>query len=124
MSKMFNILDQLVELSRNIADHLEDVPDASLDHVEDLVNRRGRLIEELEPMTDNIDASSFPEQDQKQLAAKFRNYRSLHTIIQPALEKMKNDREELLGEAYKKRKAEDRYHFLETPDISYFTDKQ
>ena len=121
MNTIANILHQLVEISRKLTEQLEG-SDPSLDNVENLLEERKRLIHMLDPLTDNIDATDFSEKEQEQLASGFRQFRDFHIRIQPALEKLMNAQEELLGEASKKRKAEDRYHFLEKPDISYFTE--
>ena len=121
MNPIADILHQLVELSRKITEKLEE-SDPSLDEIEEMLEERKRFIEKLDPLTDNIDANAFSEEEQQHLASRFRQFRDFHVRIQPMLEQLMNTQEELLGEASKKRKAEDRYHFLEKPDISYFTE--
>lgn len=121
MKEIIDRLTKLVSTSREIQHQLE-TPHPSLDMIQDLLQQRSRLINELDSLTDNIDASLFSPEERETMTQGFRNFRKLHAMIQPELEKLMNSQEENLGEASKRRKAEDRYHFLETPDISYISD--
>ncbi|MDG5766714.1 hypothetical protein QA596_04480 [Balneolales bacterium ANBcel1] len=119
MSPIMNILDELNATSGKLLELVED-EHSSIDAIEELMQQRGSMIAELDPLTDNVEPSAFTPEEQDTLVEKFRVYRKLHETIQPALEKLMNGKEEVMGDAYKRRRADDRYHLLGTPDISYY----
>ncbi len=112
---------QLIDISREILNNLK-AEQLSLDEIEKLLNQRGQVIAEIDPLTENVNAATLPVEYQDQLSEGFRTYRELHNLIQPELDRIMSGQEVALDDASKRRKAEDRYLVLETPDISYISE--
>ena len=119
MKTIADKLDRIAEVSRSILDEVQKEK-PSVNSLEQHMEKRRKLIGELDQLTENIDASFFSAEEQQKLARGFRTFRKLHQSIQPALTRLKDEKEQVLGVASQKRKAEQSYQLLETPDISYF----
>ena len=123
MNPITERINNLVTLSRELLSSVDN--DAlPLDQIQETIEKRQKLIDELDPLIAEVDLSQIPAEEQDTLTQAFRTYRELHHALQPVLNKQLEGQKTELSDASRRRKAEEQYHVLETPDISYFTDSK
>jgi len=115
-------LDRLIDVSREMLDILKS-RNPSVDDLEELLARRGQLVDTMDSLSNNFESSLYSEEEQAKLMKGFSTFRELHLEIQPELQKLVAKQEDEFVQASKRRKAEDGYHTLGTPDITFFSDK-
>lgn len=112
-------LTEINDLSAHILEELQQ-PEPSLESVNERMRERAESIDKMDIMVQQFAAGSLTGAQEEKLQMLFEQHATLNDKIQQALEGLLNEQREKLGEASRKRKADDQYRVLKKPDISYF----
>jgi len=119
---MSNVKDQLEELinrSNSILAELKN-EEPSMELIRETMDRRATTIEQLGTIAAGFRIDSFTDKQQQLIHSLFDRFADLNEKIETALKTELLQSREKLTSATRQRKAEDKYHVLEKPDISHF----
>jgi len=119
MISLHQKLQELNQVSESILFEL-DGENPSLDSIQLSLDTRNDIIGEIRDYIHSSHISDLCENEKKALKPYFNDFRQLNKEIQAKLTDSLNRNQQELVTAAKQRKAEDRYHVLKKPDISYF----
>ncbi|MDI6401498.1 hypothetical protein QLX67_05780 [Balneolaceae bacterium ANBcel3] len=115
-------LERFADLGFEIVEQLEQ-SDPSMERIQQLIQQRSDLISDLDAILEHLEMESVTQEEEHQVNETFRKIREAQSVMNPALQQLLNRQKVAMNDATQRRKADDRYHLLETPDISYFSDK-
>ena len=105
----------------------EQVTESSeYDILEDLLASRRERIDAMQNSIDNLAPSvlqNLSDTDRSTLHHKFEDFKKIHEQTEAVLNAKMDGQKEQLGGASNLRKAEEKYHILGEPDISYFSER-
>lgn len=118
-SSLHRQLTEINDLSTRILEELQQ-PEPSIDTVNERMRERAEAIDKMDIMVQQFGTGNLTETQEEKLRILFEQHDVVNTQIQEALDSLLNEQREKLGEASRKRKADDKYRVLKKPDISYF----
>lgn len=119
MSNVQQQLDELISKSNSILTEL-NTESPSIDFIRETMDKREANIQQLGTIAARFRIDSLTEKQKRIVHAQFDQFADLNEKIETALKKELLHSREKLTSATRQRKAEDKYHVLEKPDISYF----
>lgn len=119
MSNVQQQLEELINRSSSILTELKnDAP--SMELIQETMDRRTTNIEQLGTIAAGFRIDNLTEKQQELIHSLFDRFADLNEKIETALKTELLQSREKLTSATRQRKAEDKYHVLEKPDISHF----
>lgn len=119
MSNVQQQLEELITSSNSILEELmNELP--SIELIQETMDKRETNIKQLGSIASGFRIDSLTEKQQQTIHSQFDQFADLNNKIETALKTELLQSREKLTSATKKRKADDKYHVLEKPDISYF----
>lgn len=112
-------LVQLNQQSREILDELRS-ESCRMEKVRKLLDQRTPIIKKLLAQPNAVQQGGATERKNSTIEALFDSYEKLEVEIHDQLKRIVAERRKILADATKQRKAEDGYHLLDKPDISYY----
>lgn len=119
MSNVQQQLEELITSSNCILEELRN-ESPSIELIKETMDKRESNINQLGTIASGFRIDSLTEIQQQVIHSQFDRFADLNEKIETALKTELLQSREKLTSATRKRKAEDKYHVLEKPDISYF----
>ncbi len=119
MSNVQQQLEELINRSSSILTELRnDTPSVEL--IRQTMDRRESAIEQLGTIAAEFRIDALTDKQQQLINSLFDRFADINEKIETALKTELLQSREKLTSATRQRKAEDKYHVLEKPDISHF----
>lgn len=119
MDKVTDQLSKLVSQTSSILGALKS-DSFSVDELTVKMDLREDTIQQLDALKDELNTSMVSDEDREQISSLFNKFERLNTKIDNALKDSLRKSRETLAAASNKRKADDKYRVLTTPDITHF----
>lgn len=119
MSNVQKQLEELIHKSNQILSELKN-ESPSIERIRETLDLREHNIEQLGSISAGFRMDELNEKQQQIVREQFDRFANLHEQIETALKDELIRSRETLTSATRQRKAEQKYHVLEKPDISHF----
>ncbi|REL38646.1 hypothetical protein DYD21_01470 [Rhodohalobacter sp. SW132] len=119
MNNVQKQLDELIQKSSSILNELKN-ESPSIERIRETLDLRELNIEKLGMIASGFRMDELNENQQQIIREQFDRFADLHEQIETALKDELIRSRETLTSATRQRKAEQKYHVLEKPDITHF----
>ncbi|MBP3191971.1 hypothetical protein [Natronogracilivirga saccharolytica] len=113
-------------IGKEIAGEEQDAGISDFDKLEKMLADRREQIDAMQNSIDNLEPSfvrNLSDSDRSALNHRFNEFKKIHEQTESVLNEKMEGQKEQLGGASNLRKAEEKYHILGEPDISYFSER-
>lgn len=110
----------LIQRSRDILSELQDGDEIFFDLLQEHLEVRQDTIKQMDLLIKNMEGMDLSADEVESLQSLFGEFSDINQNINSELNNTLTQTRQNLASATKRRKAEDGYHILEKPDITYY----